>query len=399
MQTMALLLDAYRELNARKLFWIVLAISLLVVLIVGALGVNEEGFTILWFPIDSTVMNSTQFPPRLFYLSAFLLFAVPIWLTWAATILALTSTASVIPDFISQGSIELTLSKPISRVRLYLTKCAGALLFALLQVLVFSVAAFFVIGIRGGSWEFGIFWAVPIVTVFFSYLYSVCALIGLLTRSTLAALLLTLLFWFIVFIVSAADSTLLTFKLDSQSSVRSAEAEVAELEAEIEQFDNGEMWETPEEGGLLNALRGALENPDDEEARAAKRAELDGELAGKRGELEDAEGNAQLLETIHRAVLGVKAVLPKTDETINLLSRFTITDEDLALLQGGGPDNSGSVQVSTDDRDHGEDFSEAGREAGQQLRERPLAWVLGTSLGFTAVMFGFGAWRFSSRDF
>ena len=34
-QTLALLLDAYRELNAKKLFWVVLAISLIVVLSVA----------------------------------------------------------------------------------------------------------------------------------------------------------------------------------------------------------------------------------------------------------------------------------------------------------------------------------------------------------------------------
>ena len=44
----AMLLDAYRELNAKKLFWITLAISGLVVLSFGSIGFDEKGMSVLF---------------------------------------------------------------------------------------------------------------------------------------------------------------------------------------------------------------------------------------------------------------------------------------------------------------------------------------------------------------
>ena len=42
----AMLLDAYRALNARKLFWLTLGLSFLVVLSFGSIGFNEQGMSI-----------------------------------------------------------------------------------------------------------------------------------------------------------------------------------------------------------------------------------------------------------------------------------------------------------------------------------------------------------------
>ncbi len=41
-QTLALLNAAYRELNARKLFWVTMALSLLIVGVFAILGINER---------------------------------------------------------------------------------------------------------------------------------------------------------------------------------------------------------------------------------------------------------------------------------------------------------------------------------------------------------------------
>ena len=403
MQTMALLIDAYRELNARRLFWIVLGLSVLVVAIVALLGVNENGLSVAWYTFENSVITSETIPPALFYKTIFVSIAIPWWLTWIAAVLALVSTASVIPDFISQGAIELTLSKPISRVRLYLTKCAGALLFAFLQVLVFAVAAFIVIGLRGGDWAFEVFWAVPIVTVFFAYIYSVCALLGLLTKSTLASLLLTLLFWFLLWLLNTADAGLLAFKTSQAIEVREYEQEIQQLEERIAAFDvaNGLAEPVldpdadaaapalPSEGvgGFIGALVEALQNPDGEEQIQARREGLVEERDALKNRRDGTESTISNLEMWHGLVVGVKTVLPKTSETTSLLERYTISDEDRALR---------TTQANGKGQDPDQ---EVGREIEETFRSRSAGWVVGTSLGFTAVMFGFGAWRFSRRDF
>ena len=114
------------------------------------------------------------------------------------------------------GSIELMLAKPISRLRLFLTKYLAGLLFTALQVAVFTTACFLVFGIRGNAWEPAIFWTIPLVVLFYSYLFAVCVLFGILTKSTITSILLTMLFWFFLFILNTADGFVIAFKVNNQ---------------------------------------------------------------------------------------------------------------------------------------------------------------------------------------
>ena len=206
-QTLAILLASYRNLNSRKLFWITLVISAVGVLAFAMIGVNPRGFRVAFWQFDSPMLNSGQVTPAEFYKAAFVHLGIRWWLSVGAILLALVSTAGIFPDLISSGSIDLYVCRPISRWRLFLTQYAGSLLFVALQVTVFTVASFLVIGFRGGSWEPGVLLAIPLVTCIFSFLYSPCVLLGIATRSTVAALLLTLLFWSTLFALDTADMT------------------------------------------------------------------------------------------------------------------------------------------------------------------------------------------------
>ena len=144
MQTKALFLDAYRDLNARKLFWIVLILNVLVVAGFAALGVSGNRISIFAWQIPQEIPFA-----QFVYKWIFTYVIVGQWLTWIATILALISTASIFPDFMAGGAIDLYLSKPIGRLRLFLTKYVAGLLFVPLQVTVFTIGSFFVLGWRG----------------------------------------------------------------------------------------------------------------------------------------------------------------------------------------------------------------------------------------------------------
>ncbi len=230
-QTFALLLDAYRDLNSRKMFWIVLILSTLVAASFAAVGLTPDGFKIFFWNLSSPVLNSRNILPGDFYKTIFLTYGINFWLTWLATVLALISTASLFPDFLAGGAVDLYLSKPISRLRLFLTKYLCGLLFVALQIGCFCAASFLVIGFRGGAWEPGIFLAVPIVVLFFSYLFCFCVLIGVGTRSTVAAVLLTFLFWVFVFGVHTTEVTLLTFKLTEQDRAATLDRQIQATEA------------------------------------------------------------------------------------------------------------------------------------------------------------------------
>ena len=197
MQTLAILQDSIRALRSRYLFWISLSISVMVaVALFGMISFNEQGWRILWFETsEHEFYRAGTDDSRDLIAWIFNSVYVRWWLSWAAIALALISTASIVPDFLAGGAIEVSLSKPISRLKLISLKIIGAMLFVALQVTVGVSLAWLLMGVKIGIWLPAAFWAIPLITLQFFYLYSVATLVGVLTRSTLASLLITLIFW------------------------------------------------------------------------------------------------------------------------------------------------------------------------------------------------------------
>jgi hypothetical protein len=386
-QTVAVLVDAYRELNAKKLFWITLVLSGLVVAVFAAFGLNQRGVTFLWWELP-TVINSNMIPASKFYKYAFAGIGVPVWLTWVASVLALISTAGIFPDFLSGGSIEMALSKPISRLRLFLTKYFMGLLFVVLQVLVFTLACFLVIGIRGGSWELVLFLAVPIVVIFYSYIYCVCVLVGLLTRSTIAAILLTCLFWLFLFGLNSADGGLLVFKSMMEARVEQGEARYGRAEKATadrlakSKEEGGTGWdpELPFPPGATNEL----------EAMNPMLVKLKADLASDRKSFKS-------LSWWHTLIYRVKTAMPKTADTVGLLNRYLLTAEEKAMFDRGGEQRPREEDEDEEDDDAAMVAAAERTEAAN--RERPLWWVVGTSLLFEGLVVGIAAVVFVRRDF
>ena len=148
---------------------------------------------------------------------------------------------------------------------MFFTKYLGGLMFVFLQVGLFCIDAFLVVGWRVGEWNVTIFLAIPLVTLFFSYLFCVNVFFGVLTRSTLVALLFTVLFWFTTFGVRTADDTLsmVQFRTEtlvsmSEKSVESAKDNLKEYQRELVEIrQNGsdsakEYYESQLKRGELN---------------------------------------------------------------------------------------------------------------------------------------------------
>lgn len=386
-QTLAILLDAYRELNSKKLFWITLLLSGLVVAVFASFGINEKGYTFLHFVFDHKVINSKLVPPEKFYKFAFAVFAVPVWLTWAASILALISTASIFPDFLAGGAIELSLSKPIGRLRLFITKYTTGLLFATVQVLVFTVACILVIGIRGKSWEFSLLLAVPVVVVFFSYLFSVCTLFGMLTRSTIASLLLTLLVWLACWGVNTADGLFTIQKQTTSVNAERADRKVTRLEDAARKT----LQDRRDRGEPTPAEKGPLDSKFADELEAVNVM-----LKPARVDAKSAHESAANWQKYCRIVMGVQSVLPKTAQTIGLLNRWLLTADDENLFSGPqqSQDEESEEQVRFGERD-----ADVINKVEDDLRGRSVLWVVGTSLIFEAVMLSIAGWIFCRRDF
>lgn len=380
-QTAALLVDAYRELNAKKLFWITMMLSGVIVLVMAALGIDKDGVSFLGWDLSFIPINSDTLKPGVFYKALFSNLGIGVWLSWVATILALISTAGTIPDLISGGSIETLLSKPISRVRLFLTKYAAGLLFVALQVFVFSLGSFLVFGLRAGLWEPALFLAVPIVVVFFSYLFCVCALVGLVTRSTITALLATGLFWVMLFVLNVGDGLLAQFRTMNEMMIDQEQERIELMEANTakvlrEQRErNGEPVEgwTPTHDEIIAA------NP------------FLRTIADRRG---GREKDLEELVFWSDLVYAVKTTLPKTNETIALLERNLIDLSELPTPEGKTPD----VNLE-EDADVQIDPGELSKAVQEAFRSRPVWWIVGTSLGFECAVLGLCCVIFVRRDF
>lgn len=402
-QTWALLVDAYRDLNSKKLFWLSMVISALIVAVFAAIGFDDKGVSLLWWNIGDFggTVNSSTIPPGQFYKTMFVNFGIGFWLAWGATILAIISTAGLIPSFVQGGAVELVLSKPVARVRLFLTKFVCGLLFSGLQVAVFSTASFLVIGLRGKSWEPAVFLAIPIIVIFYSYLYSICALIGLLTRSTIASLLLTILVWFALFIVNTTDGMLLMVREANQMNIERLETAVEKGEkSATKQWQK--IWITRNSKDLpegapkpVPPIPTAKELDDGVPKLAEDRAAL----------VEAKEEQADWSKWITVAVTA-KTILPKTGETIGLLSRKL--EKELNVSTGDDddvPGNDDEYQQARQVRPfRGKPMSRSDNKELQTrikkaLEQRSATWILGTSLAFEAVILAIACWIFARRDF
>lgn len=386
MQTKALFIDAYRELNAKKLFWITMALNFVAVVVFASLGITAKGVTFWHWQFESLFFNTGLISEELFYKLQFTSWGAGFWLSWVTTILALVSTAGIITDLISGGTIEPVLSKPIGRVRLFLTKYLTGLLFVALQILVFSLGCFVVLGIRGGAWEFGLFMALPIVLAFFSFLFSFCALVGLITRSTIASLLLTMLFWSMIFVVNLGDNIMLQqregWKVRLQDRQEVIEPQIRFAETRMEQWRNDGR-----------AIPGEGDEPMPEGVTDVLEA-VNPTLRQSRERVREAEEAVETWSAWSTRVFALKTVLPKTQETIALLERHLISDEELSKLMGANEGDFGGdddVPAMADPR--------AAKAVAEAMRERTVLWILGTSFIFEGVLLTLCCWIFARRDF
>jgi ABC-type transport system involved in multi-copper enzyme maturation permease subunit len=380
-QTLAIFVDAFREMNAKRLFWIALIISNLVAAAFGAVGINQQGLVIFWKTFPSTIFNTQMLDRAEIYKVIFTQLGVNWWLTFIATILALVSTAGIFPEFLTGGAVDLYLSKPIGRLRLFLTKYLTGLTFVALQVLCFCISAFFVIGLRGNVWEPAIFIAVPFVLLFYSYLFAVMVLLGVLTRSVIASLLLTIIFWVFVFAFHQTEVLLLTLSVGKQIESQSYDHQIDLDQQKIDSLVAG--------GAHVPALETTQPVAFNDRDLQMLRASI-GVLKQERAEATDPFANW------HRLMFAITYPLPKTTETIDLIKRTL--GERMHLRH----DDESDDEERNDDRGFFRNrqlMRRAGMETQRQIMARSETYILGTSLGFEVVVVGLSAWIFCRRDF
>jgi ABC-type transport system involved in multi-copper enzyme maturation permease subunit len=382
-QTLAIFLDAYRELNARKMFWVSLILTAVFVILFALFapdGNRMRFVTMSWSQPNASLWYKTVLLQSVL---------ISVWISWVAIILALISTASIFPDFVSGGAIDLYLSKPIGRLRLFLTKYAAALLFVIGQADVFSVLAFHVVGVRAGEWKWGLFLTIPLLALFFSYLFSFCVLLGMWTRSVIASLMLTMLLWIGIWGVHTVETlTLLGYNTTaalSELQQKRADRAQWQIDHPAETQPASTIGTQPSDRTNATAYR-SNESPKERRGRAQREAD-------------EAAQSANAIGKWHNGFYIAKTMLPKTSETIGLMSRALFEEKEIDAATEERFNHMTSGYEDEEMLVHPMSMVQGQLRTEKEIRSRSVGWVIGTSLIFEAVMLFFAARMFCRRDF
>lgn len=110
---------------------------------------------------------------------------------------AVLVTSPIVPQMFEPGSINLLLSKPVSRSLLFLSKFVGGCAFILLCSGYLILGLWLIIGYQTGIWNRGMLWCVPVFMFLFLIYYSVSALAGIIWKSAVVSVVVTAVFWIV----------------------------------------------------------------------------------------------------------------------------------------------------------------------------------------------------------
>jgi len=147
------------------------------------------------------------------------------------TILLLVSvvvTATFAPTMIRKGTLELLLVRPLPRWQLIVFTYAAALLFVAGLLGLLILATWLVTGLLTNLWSPGILVALPTLLMFFAMLLSVSVFTGVVTRSAVAAMLVTITTWGVLFVVGLMHMQVVASRIRAENADRPRPVSVAD---------------------------------------------------------------------------------------------------------------------------------------------------------------------------
>lgn len=183
--------NTFREALAKKIFigyYIFYAIIILFMLIAVNLDTIEG---IVSLADVKNIVISVQ--------SGFITISFPLILFFS-----LISVSSFIPSLTEKGTIDVVISKPISRFKILMSKYTGAVLFVALSMLFLFGSIWLILSLKSGYWNFHFLISVVNLTLAFAIMYSITVLIGLMTQSSIISILVN---FFLIFVLCPILST------------------------------------------------------------------------------------------------------------------------------------------------------------------------------------------------
>jgi ABC-type transport system involved in multi-copper enzyme maturation permease subunit len=231
-----LVVDTFRQARASGILALMLAISALCILLCLSIGIRGEtrlsgefiprndpraadpesaakagvdvvsgeitfAFGAIRIPLARDAVDATRFVQSL----------LGVWVADAAgVLLVLIWTAGFLPTFLDPSSAAVMLAKPVPRWIMLVGKYLGVLTFVAFQAVVFVGGTWLALGVRTGVWDPSYFWCVPLLLLHFGIFFSFSALLAVSTRSTVACVFGSILFWMLCWGMNIGRHTALT---------------------------------------------------------------------------------------------------------------------------------------------------------------------------------------------
>lgn len=127
---------------------------------------------------------------------------------------AILVTSPMIPRTFEAGSIDLLLSKPVSRSLLFLAKFVGGCAFVLLNATYLIAGLALIAGWRFDIWSGKLLLCIPVFLFIFAIYYSISAFAGVVWRGAIMSVVLTVVAWGLFFAVGALKGGVELFVLN-----------------------------------------------------------------------------------------------------------------------------------------------------------------------------------------
>ncbi len=204
-----------REALSRKIIVAFFAISSFVILVFAAL--------FAFVSLDDLVQVSANNDPMMSMATELvkglkLFIVAPLF--GGGLFLSIFSASSFIPNMLEKGTVDLLLSKPVSRWQLILGKFLGGVLIVFFNIAYLIISIWVLIGFKFAIWDLSFLYSILTITFTFATLYSLIILVGILTQSSVLAMMLSYLIFFILSpILNARESISLFINSSSFNSI------------------------------------------------------------------------------------------------------------------------------------------------------------------------------------
>ena len=193
-----LLLESVLQVLDNRVFRVLVGLSLIPILATFLIGLNETSFSFLfglWDVDYPQFLFDMTSDPRTQLIEIFRVTFVDSVVGSLGVTICVAATAFFVPLMLEKGSADLVFTKPTGRITLYLSRYVTGLLFIGCLSLFLNGGIFLGIGLRSGFWYPSILWSTLTLVYLYSLVHAVTMLIGLVTRSTPAAMILGIMFF------------------------------------------------------------------------------------------------------------------------------------------------------------------------------------------------------------